>query len=200
MYQCHDACWFYFILFYFLLLLLLHKKDVLMHRRWLKTPTLSLLSTLEWKVIISSYTHGSSRGRVRTIFDAKLASDASKFGVWIGFFSLSVRCCWKGVRESYNSRGTPFHRATVEMATSWHLPSAPNIIYGYRAEHGSINIRVNGAHLRPFEFSRCVRADSVDGEISTETTAAAADFPSEYRRESFKTVTDPRPNRLLMKS
>lgn len=107
MYQCHDACWFYFILFYFLLLLL-HKKDVLMHRRWLKTPTLSLLSTLEWKVIISSYTHGSSRERVRTIFDAKLASDAGKFGVWIGFFFPfdAVERGWEKVTTRAERRST----------------------------------------------------------------------------------------------
>lgn len=44
--------------------------------------------------------------------------------------------------------------AAVEMATSWRLLSAPNTIQG----HGYVNIRVNGAHLRPFSNFRDVCA------------------------------------------
>lgn len=43
---------------------------------------------------------------VRTIFDAKLASVAGKFGVWIGFFPLSARwCCWKGIERKLQQNG-----------------------------------------------------------------------------------------------
>lgn len=68
----------------------------------------------------------------RTIFDAKLASVASKLARLDWIFLFYAGCgvsCSKGVERKLEL-AVVVHRAAgaVEMATSWHLLSASNII------------------------------------------------------------------------